>query len=189
MFELDQKTVGRFTAKWGVDPDPFIGSPRDDENIGTFFGFHRRYRSPDAAPDADPQTAAHIATRSQNICLPVWLYDHSGTAYRAAEANPFHCPWDSGLFGFIYVSKADARKAFGVSRLTAATIEKVKAALRAEVEAYSAWANGEVYMWSVENEDGDTLDSVGGYIGDVECAKAEAIATAEHFNTCEALAA
>lgn len=189
MLELDQETVGRFTAKWGIDMDPVTDSPRDWDNLGTFFGFHRRYASPDAAPDSDPETAARIATRSQNICLPVWLYDHSGTAYRAAESNPFHCPWDSGLFGFIYVSKADARKAFGVSRLTAATVEKVKAALRAEVETYSAWANGEVYMWAVENENGDTLDSVGGYVGDLEGAKAEAIATAEHYNTCEGLAA
>ena len=36
---------------------------------------------------------------------------------------------------------------------------------------------------------GDVLESVGGYVGDLEGAKAEAIATAEHFGTCEGLAA
>lgn len=189
MHELDQETVGRFTAKWGIDACPDVDSPRTWENIGTFFTFHNRYRSPDTPPHSDPDIAARIATRQENICLPVWLYDHSGTCYRAAESNPFHCPWDSGIAGFIYVSREDARKAFNVKRLTAATVAKVIDALKGEVEAYSAWANGEVYAWQVENENGDVLDACGGYIGELEAAKADALSTARHYGTCEGLAA
>lgn len=162
-----------------IHHDDCAESPRDWDNLGTFFGFHRRYQSPDAAPDSDPETAARIATRSQNICLPVWLYDHSGTCYRAAEANPFHCPWDSGLFGFIYVSKADVRKEYGVGRLSRQIIERVKHVLQAEVSAYSAWANGEVYGWKLVDADGEEIDSCWGYVGDRAGAERDAMDAAK----------
>jgi hypothetical protein len=156
-------------------------SPREWEEDSTFFGFHRRYSSPDEPPVRDPDTALLIATLRGNICLPVWFYDHSGTTYRAAESNPFSCPWDSGLFGFIYISRKAARERFGVSRLTAKTVERVKESLKSEVEAYSAWANGEVYGWSIEDADGDVIDACGGYIGDSDYALQEGIEAAKEI--------
>lgn len=160
--------------------DESAEDPRKEwDHLGTFFGFHRNYMSPDAPPHADPQEARHIAESAANICIPVWLYDHSGTAYRAAESNPFHCPWDSGLFGFIYVSKAKARNVYGVKRLTAATVAKVREALESEVAEYSAWANGEVYGWKLLDRDGEEIDACYGYYGDVDRAKQDACEAAE----------
>lgn len=166
MFDaIETRDVGDLTVKV-VHDDTGAESPREWSTLGTFFGFHRNYMSPDDAPDSDPETARRIAQSRDNICLPVWLYDHSGTCYRAAETNPFHCPWDSGLFGFIYVSKADARKEYGVKRITAAKRAEIVEHLKAEVKEYSAWANGEVYGFVVEDSDGETLDSCWGFIGD-----------------------
>lgn len=153
-------------------------SPRDWETFGTFFGFHHRYVSPDAAPDSDPETARRIAENRDNICLPVWLYDHSGTAYCAAESNPFLCPWDSGLFGFIYVSKAKARDEFGVKRITKAVRAKVIERLQNEVAVYSSWANGEIYGFTVTNSDGEEIDSCWGFIGEPDYAMQEGIESA-----------
>lgn len=166
---IETRNVGEFTVKVYNDID--AESPRKWWSaLGTFFGFHRRYVSPDAAPDSDPETARRIAQHRDNICLPVWLYDHSVTCYRAAETNPFHCPWDSGLFGFIYVSKADTRREYGVKRITAAKRAEIVECLKAEVKEYSSWANGEVYGYVVEDSGGETIDSCWGFIGDPDYA-------------------
>lgn len=148
-------------------------SPREYET-STFFGFHGRVISPDPAPDSDPETARAIALRPENICLPVFLYQHGGSVYKAsADGNPFHCPWDSGLFGFIYISRADARKRYGVKRITKALQERIRESLKVEVDTYSQWANGEFYRWTIEDADGEIIDSCGGYY-DQESAMADA---------------
>lgn len=45
------------------------------------------------------------------------------------------------------------------------TYEDRKRYAQQDLETYTAWANGEVYGWSVENADGDVLESCSGYIG------------------------
>lgn len=178
MDPIHTRTTKGFTANVVYDETGMPSPRRTCDNLGTFFGFHNRYMSPDAAPSSDPQEARAIAERGDNICIPVWMYDHSGTCYKAADTNPFHCPWDSGCFGFIYVTRADARKALGKSRLMASDVETVKDILRSEVDVYSAWANGEVYGWEVLDPQGEQVDSCWGYIGDSEYAFNEAIESA-----------
>jgi len=138
-------------------------SPREYES-STFFGFHNRVESPDPAPDSDPETARRIALHPDNVALPVFMYDHGSRIYKAsADGNPFHCPWDSGLFGFIYISRTDARAMYGISRLTETYRQKVLQDLATQVDSYSRWANGEVYRWTLEDSDGDHIESCGGY--------------------------
>jgi len=81
---LDTETNG-FTATVEHDPHGADESPREWAMESVFFGFHRYFASPDSAPGSDPETARDIATANDNICLPVWLYAHGGTCYRAAE--------------------------------------------------------------------------------------------------------
>lgn len=143
--------------------DGQIESPREYAQ-STFFGFHRAYASPDEAPDADPETARDIANHKDNICVPVYLYVHGGTAYKAStNGNPFHCPWDSGLFGFIYISRKDARKARAVSRITESIRLQIIKELRDEVAEYNTWANGEALRWEIIGADGEHISGVGGY--------------------------
>lgn len=171
---IETAEYGNLTVTLEYDDTHGVESPREYEADSVFFGFHRSYASPDEPPATDPLEARRIAKGKDNICLPVWLYAHSGTCYSAAEKNPFSGPWDSGLFGFIYIPRADARKRFNVKRLTAATVKRIKESLKAEVEAFSQWANGEIYCWQITNESGDVLDSCGGYIGDPDYAFSEA---------------
>lgn len=159
---IEQKIENGFTARVIHDPHGNVESPREYES-STFFGFHRSYASPDTAPDTDPHKARAIAESDQNIWLPVWLFAHSGTCYKAAQNNPFHCPWDSGLFGFIYISRADARVMYGVKRITEKMRQTILTDLIAQVDVYSQWANGETYGWEVVDSDGETLESCFGY--------------------------
>lgn len=183
---IETHEVGTMTANVYYDSAPCINPRKDYDHLGTFFGFHRRYVSPDAPPSSDPEEARRIAESPDNICLRVWLYDHSGTSYRATvEHNPFTCPWDSGLFGFIYVSKEKVRKEYGCKKVGSRIRQRVIEVLKAEVSEWSAYANGEVYAWSVENENGIVLDSCHGYIGDRAGAERDAIDAARHFDSCD----
>ena len=159
---LDTETNG-FTATVEHDPYGADESPREWEMESVFFGFHRSFASPDPAPDSDPKTARDMANANGNICLPVWLYAHGGTCYRAAEQNPFPYPRDSGLFGFIYITRDNARKIYGIKRITEKQRLRVLADLAAQVETYSQWTNGETYCWVIEDAFGDVIESCGGY--------------------------
>lgn len=82
-----------------------------------------------------------------HIIMPLYLYDHGGITIRTSK---FSCPWDSGLLGFIYVSKDKVRKEFNWKRLNAKRIEKIKTYLDREVEVYDHYLQGMVWGFVVE---------------------------------------
>ena len=96
------------------------------------------------------------------IGLPVYAYVHSGVALRTAS---FDCPWDSGQSGFIYVTPKTALSWMGGKRLGKAKLAKVYENLEAIVEEFSMWCNGECYYYSIEDEYGSDVESLGGFIG------------------------
>jgi len=105
----------------------------------------------DEAPD--PHNPPHDA-----ILLPVYRYQHSGVAY---STTPFHCPWDSGQTGYIYVYRSTVRKEFNVKRISPKLHDRVLEILRSEVEEFSSWSNGEVYGFT----NNETDDSCWGFYG------------------------
>lgn len=130
-------------------------SPREWGNLGTLaiMGYGGDEK-PDRDNEPDPR---HF------IVLPVYRYEHSGVAY---NTTGFHCPWDSGQTGYIYVSKAKVRDEWGVKRISPQLREKVEGILRSEVEVFSQWANGEVYGFITKDEDGEEIDSCWGMYDD-----------------------
>lgn len=101
------------------------------------------------------------------IIVPVYLYEHSGSTYRAGDSNPFTCPWDSGLVGVAVISKKNLDEHFGGDK------EKARQGLDGELEVYTDWVNGSVYGYSVESADGSVVDSCNGIYG-FECVESEA---------------
>lgn len=115
--------------------------------------------------ETDPNKMMVKARKQGHVVLPVWMYGHSGVAYKAADRNPFRCSWDSGMVGFIFVAAEDIRRTYGVSRITRKVRAQAVERLIAEVDRYSHWAAGDVWCWRVEDADGEVLESCGGYIG------------------------
>lgn len=94
--------------------------------------------------------------------FPLYLYDHSGLALQMA---PFTCPWDSCQVGFIYMSKSRAAKEFALHESSPQLLKAVEHYFEGEVKEYSDYLNGEVFGYVVEDENGEILDSCGGYYG------------------------
>ena len=118
------------------------------------------------------------------IGMPVFAYIHSGVAIQAAEANPFHCQWDSGQSGWVYTEPEKTCQWFGWKRVSKQRREKVLDVLKAEVQALSQYLNGEVYRFEVQvfgEGRWNYVDSCGGYYGEDE-AMAEGILAAQAYN-------
>jgi hypothetical protein len=136
-------------------------NPREWDNFGTMVCFHNRYRLGDDH-GLTLDAARELEQRDDIISLPLYLYDHSGITIKT---TPFHCPWDSGKVGFIYITKQDARNLFNTKRITKKFKENLLDILRKEVAVYDNYLNGEVYQFTVEDEQGNIVDSCGGFFG------------------------
>ena len=141
--------------------DEYPESPREWDNLGTMYFFHRRYVLGDKH-NLSMEEVHRLANDPQNESLPVYMYDHSG--YTIAT-TPFSCPWDSGQLGHIVVTDVEMRKEFGVKRLTKELRAKALKQLQQEVETYDEYLRGEVYGYVAEDEGGNHLDSCWGYYG------------------------
>lgn len=108
------------------------------------------------------------AAEKNAVILPLFLYDHSGITI---STGPFSCPWDSGQVGWIYVTKDQIRKEYGVSRITKKVREKVIKLLEAEVETYDQYLTGDVWGFVIEHPEDGEVDSCWGFFGDEYCLK------------------
>ncbi len=92
------------------------------------------------------------------IAKRLYLYDHSGITI---ATTPFHCRWDSGQVGYIYMTKKTAISNWGRKYEAG-----VYACFEAEVEEYDKYLRGEVYGFELEDDEGNFVDSCWGFWGD-----------------------
>lgn len=160
------------------DGDP--RNPREEfDHVGRMVCGHRRYRLGDSAKtlgwtyrsenfDGWDELKAYLHDEQDAaLVLPLALYDHSGITMSIGRGGG----WDSGQVGFIYVTNA-ALAEYWPSSDPAERLEKARKCLEAEVQEYDAYLTGEVYAYTVTDEQGELLSSCGGFYG-VETAQEE----------------
>lgn len=162
------------------DLDPTDPGNDEAQNDVRFVVLHRRYQNPAERFGLTDSEAVHAFMEENNgpdaewVWWPLWLYDHSGTAYRVAKGNPFSGfdpgGWDSGQVGILALKRAT----WG----STGTDQELWEIADSIADTYTAWANGEVYSYVIEDADGEELDSCGGFIGR-ECAEEEGEAAFE----------
>lgn len=141
------------------DDDPV--SPRENDNLGTILYVSRNYVLGDTMVSRDE--LENVMNNKNNIVLPVYAYIHSGVT---VNTTGFHCPWDSGQSGCIYVSKDKVRQWFSVKKLTKKLQLQIQDRLRAEIEEYDRYLNGDVYGYIIRDDNGKEVDSCFGFIGE-----------------------
>jgi hypothetical protein len=101
---------------WADTSASYDDSPRSWDNLGTMVCAHRSCDLPqesgyttDSAGYEELMASLSSSKRCGCIVLPVYMYDHSGTAL---STTPFSCRWDSGQVGYIYVDYTDIRKVY-----------------------------------------------------------------------------
>lgn len=155
------------------DPEePFEGGGK----LGHHAFFHGRYRLGDAdIPFAHSDFGGWDAMReyieSKNglnaICLPVYMYDHSGITI---NTTGFACGWDSGQIGFTYATRDDIRAWYDCKYVRQSRIDEALELLKAEVDTVDKHIRGEVYDWRIM-QDGEHIETCGTYYDEDEAIK------------------
>lgn len=106
------------------------------------------------------------AINKHYIILPLYLYDHSGITI---STGPFHCPWDSGQVGFIYVSIENVLKEYNRKKMSKKLRQRAIDLMRSEVNTYDDYLTGSVYGFMIEpaheNNEIECDDSCWGFYG------------------------
>jgi hypothetical protein len=139
-------------------------SPISGDDAVKIAALHRRYINPNPECGTDVEELDEWARENAGEweAFALFMYDHSGTIYKPSRggSSPFSCPWDSGRVGFIFLKRSE----FSGDLFDAAT---------QICETYTAWANGEIYGYVLEDDDGEHLDSCWGYIGERDYCESE----------------
>lgn len=194
-------TKEKLVAKFGYDEMP--DSPRNWDNIGTFYTWENRYSSPDGngygsmtefiesiigenMVEKLKGKNTNITSLFEDICdkfdkkgyilYPVSRYEHGMVRYYIGDSEG----WDTGVVGVIFAEKEKIYKEFGVKKISKKIREKVEKVFEDELEIYTNFANGDVYRISVEDFDGKELESSGDIYGDLYLIE-EAIKVAQDF--------
>ena len=165
--EIERHNVNGCVVAIMVDSDP--QNPRTEwDNVSTMVCWHRRYDLGDKHDFATPQDFMAWwldGPDDGGTIKPLYLYDHGSVAI---STTPFSCPWDSGQVGWAYITKEQAESQ---------GLPDPAKIIEDEVETYGQYLNGEVYGFSVDDEEGHFIDSSWGYFG-LDCVKEEAFAVA-----------
>ena len=159
-----------------IYPDEDAPNPRKEfDHLGTMVCFHRRYNLGDEHEFRDHDELRDFLKEEKPICLPLYLYDHSGITISTGNERFRACDpqgWDWGMLGYIYVTKEDVRKVYGVKRVTRKTLDRVTKLLEAEVDEYDHYLTGNVYGYEIIKPEGDgephvgrVLDTCWGFFG------------------------
>jgi len=151
-----------FTVKISQDVNPL--NPRtNQDNAGVMWCAHPCYNLGDKGaedpvhPNYIPDSDGPVFREGIALCMPIYLYDHSGITI---SHGAFSCQWDSGHVGWHYLTRAALLSDFN------GDIEAAKKCLEAELEEYDHYLRGNVWHVSIDDEEGDVIESCGGFIGD-----------------------
>jgi hypothetical protein len=152
------------------DQDAQHCDPRDNDNLGRLWCWHRRMvlgdpQTPVLNPDhyegwKDLQRAVEDQEGPLAFILPVWLHDHGQINLTIRDPND---RWDSGQVGFYFVTEEQMRKEYGLQWRD--ELERAIDCAKAELEEYTSWCNGDVYGYVVRDPEGTQQDSCWGHIG------------------------
>ncbi len=96
--------------------------------------------------------------------LPLYLYDHSGLS---VNTTGFHCPWDSGQVGWVFVDHAVARKWMQWGRVSSQRREDLRQQMQSTVDTLDNYLQGNNYGYQVFHN-GKEVDSCWGFTCEVD---------------------
>jgi hypothetical protein len=166
----------------GIDYCDYADSPREWDNLTkcVFFGNYKGYGDNhsfnfnsefDNRQDFINEGSDIIKKHFDAVLVkPVHVYKHSGTSISTNDGYPYNDRWDSGTIGFVIITKQDLREEYNWKLITQkrldSVIDNINNVMDSEIDTLSDYIGGNVYEFSIQDENGDTEDSCGGFYGD-----------------------
>jgi hypothetical protein len=180
---VEHFNVGTLTVNIYQDEDAESPDTWGDDSI-FLLGWHRdftvtrpNYKRPDDIleyvneDDCDEDRQIKASIREDYHVFTLYAYIHSGVSLSLGASFGGIDPggWDTSRLGIVLVSREEWPDE-GAARTAAMSL----------VDTWNQYLSGDVYGYTVTDEDGEQLDSCWGFYGD-EDAKGEARSAAEHF--------
>lgn len=158
----DSMRVSNGEYELSIFRDEDAESPREWDNLGKMVCWHRRYSLGDKHDFDSPQDFYESSEyKDIFVILPIYLYDHSGITI---SNDDFGDRWDSGQVGYIYATKDSIRKIFG-KEPSQIDHKEIIEQLKGETTTYDQYLQGDVYGFTIENNQGEVVDSCSGFYG------------------------
>ena len=148
--------------------DEYVNSPRDDDNLGTIYHWHKRSNLGDIDLSGKGPIEISDYVGPDDLYLPVYCYEHGSIAL---STTPFSCSFDSSQVGFIAISQAKIIEEFTADY----DLIKIKGYLENEIKTFNQYLNNEVYGYELiqvntcehcGHGDDEIIDSCYGFYGD-----------------------
>lgn len=150
-----------------IKGDSDLECPSNFDGNWKLYSFNRRH--------SNSETPDHFGLRmgrDGNIKAPVGLqrklnvgtafmldyYEHSGSVW-SLHGEGMQCKWDTSSYGGILIWEHK------VSDMGAKTREARAKDAASFLETYNCWANGDGYGYTIEDEEGNEIDSCWGFYG------------------------
>lgn len=181
-----------------IKHDDIAENPRQWDNLGKMFCFHKNYRLGDKHDyhvsqfDGWEGVRKHLVDNEGALIISeLYLYDHTTQHIKIGNWHGLlsqgHAEFDSGCVGFIYVNKEMILKWYGGKRVTKTQLKWTQKMLEGEVEVYNSWVEGSCYGYTINDSDGNEIDdSCWGFYG-CEWEKNGLEEAAENAIDCERL--
>lgn len=131
----------------------WVGS---DYSWSDYKGVRDKYTEPD---DEDYVRSLKEIERKGGVVLPVYCYEHGNITFKCSS---FSCPWDSGQVGYAYMTTEQIIE-FGWLKGKRGRKAAAEEHIRRMVGLMAAYANGDIYGFSVFDKDGEFVDGCGGF--------------------------
>lgn len=171
-----------------IEQDGSATSPRDWDNLGTFYTWDSGYYSPDNQGYSSGleflesilgEIVYKVHEKYNNttdfmneiiirmdkkgyVLYPVSKYEHSNVSYSLGCSSG----WDTGTVGVIFADKKEICREFNTKRITSKIREKVIGIFEGELEIYTQYVNGDVNGYIIESFEGEYIDSCWGFYDD-----------------------
>jgi hypothetical protein len=155
---------GDFTLAIEHDNNP---EPWDDwEHVTNIVHWHRRGFIGESIIGREKEWYAEHK-KAGDIIFPLYLYEHSGQSVSLGrDKYPFTDPWDSGQVGFAYIEQSIAKKEWHGKRYWKREAEKC---LQAEIRSLDQYLTGDVWGYTIKDNEGEIVDSCWGFYGHEDC--------------------
>lgn len=133
----------------------------EDNEIGTFVCWHSRRNLGNINWPKHEEFLENVSDKALKI--PISIYEHGGFVLSVGD-GAISCPWDSGYVGVWVFEPKDLIEHWNEDTLE--TRQKARECVEAIIKYRNDVYAGNVWGYSIENGDGDHIDSCWGFVGD-----------------------
>ena len=168
--------ITKSNEKLEIMIDEACESPREWDNLTVIVTIKNNHHTiGDIQVNSSEELRELLEDKKAEFAMPLYVYEHCGISLKCFEDKtmvgyPYNDQWDAGCIGMVFTTEALLKEA----GLFNSTKKEIIEYMKAEVDTYSQWCNGECYgfrlsKWSkcdkcnqVEDKE---IDSCIGYYG------------------------